>query len=87
MSSGTICNFSVNVSFGLLISQTQTKLYIIYWFVVLQSSVDSKALQERQRQQMARGLPKQKPIPGVKQVIVVASGKGGVGKSTTAGAQ
>uniref|UniRef100_A0AAX7TBI5 Iron-sulfur cluster transfer protein NUBPL n=1 Tax=Astatotilapia calliptera TaxID=8154 RepID=A0AAX7TBI5_ASTCA len=47
-------------------------------------SLDSKALQERQRQQMARGLPKQKPIPGVKQVIVVASGKGGVGKSTTA---
>ncbi|XP_028250526.1 iron-sulfur cluster transfer protein NUBPL isoform X3 [Parambassis ranga] len=33
---------------------------------------------------MARGLPKQKPITGVKQVIVVASGKGGVGKSTTA---
>ncbi|XP_028250525.1 iron-sulfur cluster transfer protein NUBPL isoform X2 [Parambassis ranga] len=49
-----------------------------------QRSVDSKALQERQRQQMARGLPKQKPITGVKQVIVVASGKGGVGKSTTA---
>jgi ATP-binding protein involved in chromosome partitioning len=34
---------------------------------------------------MSRGLPKQKPIEGVKQVIVVASGKGGVGKSTTAG--
>ncbi|CAI5764139.1 Hypothetical predicted protein [Podarcis lilfordi] len=33
---------------------------------------------------MARGLPKQKPIQGVKQVLVVASGKGGVGKSTTA---
>ncbi|MBN3313144.1 RHG05 protein, partial [Atractosteus spatula] len=33
---------------------------------------------------MARGLPRQRPIPGVKQVIVVASGKGGVGKSTTA---
>ncbi|XP_014384471.1 PREDICTED: iron-sulfur protein NUBPL isoform X2 [Myotis brandtii] len=33
---------------------------------------------------MSRGLPKQKPIEGVKQVIVVASGKGGVGKSTTA---
>ncbi|XP_028934998.1 iron-sulfur protein NUBPL isoform X1 [Ornithorhynchus anatinus] len=33
---------------------------------------------------MARGLPKQKPIEGVKQVLVVASGKGGVGKSTTA---
>ncbi|XP_035530437.1 iron-sulfur protein NUBPL [Morone saxatilis] len=49
-----------------------------------QRSVDSKALQERQKQQMAKGLPKQKPIAGVKQVIVVASGKGGVGKSTTA---
>uniref|UniRef100_A0A671VZ46 Iron-sulfur cluster transfer protein NUBPL n=1 Tax=Sparus aurata TaxID=8175 RepID=A0A671VZ46_SPAAU len=44
----------------------------------------SFALQERQKQHMAKGLPKQKPITGVKQVIVVASGKGGVGKSTTA---
>ena len=33
---------------------------------------------------MSRGLPKQKPIEGVKQVIVVASAKGGVGKCTTA---
>lgn len=32
---------------------------------------------------MARSLPKQKPIPGVKQILIVASGKGGVGKSTT----
>lgn len=54
---------------------------------MLQRSVDSKVLQERQKQHMARGLPKQKPIAGVKQVIVVASGKGGVGKSTTAGVQ
>lgn len=42
-------------------------------------------LQERQKQHMARGLPKHKAIAGVKQVVVVASGKGGVGKSTTAG--
>ncbi|XP_051724982.1 iron-sulfur protein NUBPL [Ctenopharyngodon idella] len=47
-------------------------------------SAGERALQERQRQHMARGLPKQKPIAGVKEVIVVASGKGGVGKSTTA---
>lgn len=33
---------------------------------------------------MARGLPKSKPLKGVKQIVVVASGKGGVGKSTTA---
>ena len=32
-----------------------------------------------------RGLPRKFPIAGVKQVVVVASGKGGVGKSTTAG--
>lgn len=33
----------------------------------------------------ARGLPKKWPIAGVTDIIVVASGKGGVGKSTTAG--
>ncbi len=33
----------------------------------------------------AAKLPKKFPIAGVKQIIVVASGKGGVGKSTTAG--
>ncbi|XP_045918544.1 iron-sulfur protein NUBPL isoform X1 [Micropterus dolomieu] len=52
-------------------------------FIRCQRSVDRKDLQERQKQHMARGLPKQKPIAGVKQVVVVASGKGGVGKSTT----
>ncbi|XP_068695814.1 iron-sulfur cluster transfer protein NUBPL-like isoform X2 [Montipora capricornis] len=31
---------------------------------------------------MVRGLPKKRPIPGVKHVVVIASGKGGVGKST-----
>lgn len=34
---------------------------------------------------MQRGLPKVKPIENVKHIIMVASGKGGVGKSTTAG--
>lgn len=67
-----------------------SNLHIVFIVYLLcscfsQRSVDSKMLQERQKQQMAKGLPKQKPITGVKQVIVVASGKGGVGKSTTAG--
>lgn len=34
---------------------------------------------------MGRGLPEKKPLPGVKSIILVASGKGGVGKTTTAG--
>ncbi|KAJ7339415.1 hypothetical protein OS493_005811 [Desmophyllum pertusum] len=42
-----------------------------------------KSLEQHQKQQMARGLPKKWPIAGVTHVIVVASGKGGVGKSTT----
>ncbi|XP_075386876.1 iron-sulfur cluster transfer protein NUBPL [Tenrec ecaudatus] len=48
------------------------------------SGVESETLEQRRKQIMSRGLPKQKPIEGVNQVIVVASGKGGVGKSTTA---
>lgn len=34
---------------------------------------------------MAKNLPKKKPIPGVKHILLVVSGKGGVGKTTTAG--
>ncbi|NXA31719.1 NUBPL protein, partial [Eudromia elegans] len=44
-----------------------------------------EALRDKRAQILSRGLPKQKPIEGVKQVLVVASGKGGVGKSTAAG--
>lgn len=49
-----------------------------------QFSGPESEIQKRRTQIMSRGLPKQKPIEGVKQIIVVASGKGGVGKSTTA---
>ncbi|XP_039242405.1 iron-sulfur protein NUBPL isoform X1 [Pipra filicauda] len=42
------------------------------------------SLGDRRARILSRGLPKQKPIEGVKQVVVLASGKGGVGKSTTA---
>jgi len=41
-------------------------------------------LKARQEALMKKGLPKKKSIPGVKHVLLVASGKGGVGKSTTA---
>ena len=46
--------------------------------------LSSDALKNRQKELMARGLPKKRTIEGVKNVILVASGKGGVGKSTTA---
>ncbi|KAI8437124.1 hypothetical protein MSG28_010474 [Choristoneura fumiferana] len=41
-------------------------------------------LNEHRAKVMGRGLPEKKPLPGVKSIIVVASGKGGVGKTTTA---
>ena len=41
------------------------------------------ALKKRQKELMSRGLPRRRPIDGVKNVVLVASGKGGVGKSTT----
>ncbi|XP_070075854.1 iron-sulfur cluster transfer protein Nubpl isoform X1 [Drosophila takahashii] len=41
-------------------------------------------LSGHQAAMMARGLPQKKPIIGVQNIIVVASGKGGVGKSTVA---
>uniref|UniRef100_T1IY64 Iron-sulfur cluster transfer protein NUBPL n=1 Tax=Strigamia maritima TaxID=126957 RepID=T1IY64_STRMM len=47
----------------------------------LSSSVDGKKIQAAK---IAKGLPTKFPIAGVKYVVVVASGKGGVGKSTTA---
>ncbi|KAJ8921437.1 hypothetical protein NQ315_003055 [Exocentrus adspersus] len=39
-------------------------------------------LEKRRKEMMSKGLPKQKPIKGVKHIILVCSGKGGVGKST-----
>lgn len=41
-------------------------------------------METKRKELMARGLPKQKPLKGVKQIVMVASGKGGVGKTTTA---
>lgn len=38
----------------------------------------------KRQERIQRGLPKKEAINGVKDVIVVASGKGGVGKSTCA---
>ncbi|XP_055638096.1 iron-sulfur protein NUBPL [Toxorhynchites rutilus septentrionalis] len=39
---------------------------------------------QRQAELMARSLPKRAPLQGVQDIVVVSSGKGGVGKTTTA---
>ena len=51
--------------------------------LVIRRFLSSDALKTRQRELMARGLPNKKELVGVKNVVLVASGKGGVGKSTT----
>ncbi|MCL4140381.1 UNVERIFIED_CONTAM: hypothetical protein GTU68_035496 [Idotea baltica] len=43
----------------------------------------SHDINQRQKNLMAKSLPKKQKIPGVQNIVVVASGKGGVGKSTT----
>ena len=48
-------------------------------------SIQGTRMKEHQSAMMKKSLPVKKPIDGVKQVILVASGKGGVGKSTVAG--
>jgi len=45
---------------------------------------DNDAEAARRKNVMAKGLPKRRELQGVSNVILVASGKGGVGKSTTA---
>ncbi|KAI8033934.1 iron-sulfur protein NUBPL [Drosophila gunungcola] len=53
------------------------------FFSIIRRSFVSN-MSERQTALVARGLPKKEPIMGVQDIIVVASGKGGVGKSTVA---
>ena len=48
----------------------------------LSSADDAEAT--RRKNVMAKGLPKRRKLDGVSNVVLVASGKGGVGKSTTA---
>ncbi|KYQ57661.1 Iron-sulfur protein NUBPL [Trachymyrmex zeteki] len=52
--------------------------------VIDSTKTKQQNLEARQREIMARGLPKRKRIKEVKQILLIASGKGGVGKSTTA---
>lgn len=51
----------------------------------LSSSKRNQSKSDHQAKMMARGLPEKKPIEGVKHIILVSSGKGGVGKSTVSG--
>jgi len=50
---------------------------------ILKSANNPDQMKARQEALMKRGLPKKKSIPGVKHIVLISSGKGGVGKSTT----
>ena len=52
--------------------------------IIRHFSSKEDALKRRQEELMKRGLPQRKSIDGVKNIILVSSGKGGVGKSTVA---
>lgn len=75
-----IQNFNCDSKYKLPLLQSRT---FCGSAVNCQGSADP-AEDERRKRLMARNLPKREPIPGVKNVLLVASGKGGVGKSTTA---
>ena len=68
---------------SLIITKSFKNFFIGRNFKRLYSSKDD-VLKRRQEELMKRGLPKKKPLDGVKNVILISSGKGGVGKSTVA---
>ena len=55
-----------------------------YLFAANRLSNADDAEATRRKNVMAKGLPKRRKLDGVSNVVLVASGKGGVGKSTTA---
>lgn len=75
----------------LLVKKDKCKLTLNYCYFQAQFTQSQKcsggdsSLNKRQQQVMGKGLPQKKNLPGVKNIVLIASGKGGVGKSTTAG--
>ncbi|XP_047538375.1 iron-sulfur protein NUBPL [Vanessa atalanta] len=67
--------------YGLLVSNIKTPSSCCTTVRLQHSKSD---VNEHRAKVMARGLPEKKPLPKVKSIILVASGKGGVGKTTTA---
>lgn len=65
-------------------SQLYTKNIPIISFNFVRSNHSKSDVSAHKAKVMAKGLPEKKPLPGVKNIILVASGKGGVGKTTTA---
>lgn len=75
---------AINNFLKALPSKFQTQNNAFHTFVPIHQQISQNDVKSHQAQIMARGLPKKKEIKGVKHVLLVASGKGGVGKSTSA---
>ncbi|KAK2175733.1 hypothetical protein NP493_711g01012 [Ridgeia piscesae] len=84
-----VLNVAVLLQRRVILQETKSVCRVAQCRTISCGKWDSQAapgrdLGQHQKAKMAKGLPKKAPIDGVKNVIVVASGKGGVGKSTTA---
>ncbi|KAJ1520546.1 hypothetical protein ONE63_003663 [Megalurothrips usitatus] len=82
-------NFSMSVKSCMRLCTSNTKVFANQCQSICTSGTvchqpAGANLKTRQAEMMAKGLPKKKAIVGVKHILLVASGKGGVGKSTTA---
>lgn len=68
-----------------LLSRKQfNKIFSIFRLYSKNEDKSNTDINQKRAQIMARGLPKRRPITGVDKIVLISSGKGGVGKSTTA---
>ncbi|XP_019865163.1 iron-sulfur protein NUBPL [Aethina tumida] len=69
---------------NLIFNSKHKKLFSSFNTIICRTLADKSNVEHHRAKVMAKGLPVKKPITNVKHIVLVSSGKGGVGKSTTA---